>query len=94
MSDIINLTGTPDPEHLQILKRMQTKILKEYERRLDEGVISDTGLKDLAKMVRDAGWNLDPSKVPQTLKDKLTQNIDPSALDDMDDDVVGAIGAA
>jgi hypothetical protein len=94
MSDMTNLLGTPNPEHLKILERMQTALLQQYEARLNAGVLSDTGMKDLAKFLRDAGWNLDPSKVSPTLRDKLTQNVDPSVLDDMDDDVIGQIGAA
>jgi hypothetical protein len=43
----------------------------------------------LLKMLKENGWSLDPSRLPQSLKDKLTLS-DPSVLDE-DDDIVGTI---
>lgn len=43
----------------------------------------------LLKMLKENGWSLDPSRLPQSLRDKLTLS-DPSVLDE-DDDIVGTI---
>lgn len=70
-------------------ERLQDLLLKEYERRLKDGELSDTGLGQLQKLLMQAGaWNFDPNRIPQSLKDTLTSHINPEDLEDDDLDVI------
>lgn len=80
-------------EQTNIAVRLQTAALRLYELRLKNGTLSDTGLSALQRLLQQNGWSLDPKKVPQGLKDKMTTKIDPKEFDE-EDGVVGNIGAA
>lgn len=76
----------PNPEiqvkQQAIAERLQLKWLERMEVMLDEGTISATDMATLRKFLADNGWTVDPSRLPQGLRDKLTQNIDPEDFDD------------
>lgn len=75
-------------EQLTLTEKLQGWLLQEYESRLESGDISDTGLSSLQKLLMQNGWSLDPSRIPQGLRDKLTSKVDPTGFDDDDSDGV------
>lgn len=72
-------------------ERIQEKLLERWERLLDSGEVSSTEVAVITKMLRDSGWTLDPARLPQGIKDKLTADIDPTQFDDDDADILGKI---
>lgn len=71
-------------EQVSKAEKLQTLLLLTYERRLERGTLSDTGLAALQRLLDANGWSLDPSRLPQTLKDKLTSKVSAEDLDDLD----------
>ncbi len=66
-------------QQVTIAERLQLKLLQRLETLLDDGKITSTDLATLARLLMSNGWTLDPTKVPQGIKDKLTKHIN---LDD------------
>jgi hypothetical protein len=64
--------SNPKEEQLAIVERLQLKWLKRMEQLLDNDEITSTDMATLARLLMTNGWNLDPSAIPQGLKDKLT----------------------
>jgi hypothetical protein len=75
-------------KQIDIAERLQDLLLAEFERKLESGELSDTGLSTLSRLLMQNGWTIDPSRLPHGLKDKLTQSHDPNAFDEDDDDVL------
>jgi len=89
--DGVDVTEALDQQaQISITVRLQTALLRSYEKRLQKGTLSDTGLAALTRLLQQNGWALDPKQVPQGLKDKMTTQIDPKEFDE-DDGVVGRI---
>lgn len=65
---------------VEIAKRLQMKMLKRWEDLLDSGQLSATDAATLTRFLLENGWNVDPAKLPQSLKDVLTTKVDPSQL--------------
>lgn len=69
-------------EQLDLSAKLQALLLKRYLSRLQNGTITDTGMAALQRLLMANGWQLDPAKVPEGLKDMLTSNV---SFDDEDD---------
>ena len=74
-------------KQIELTKKLQAGLLRTYLRRLEAGTISDTGLANLQRLLKENGWSLDPKQMPVDLKDMLTTHVSPEDLDD-DDDVL------
>lgn len=72
---------------LEIAARLQRKVLEVLEAKLDDGTISGPEMSTLVKLLSQNGWAIDPAKVPEGLRQKLTSVIDPNDLNDDDPDV-------
>jgi hypothetical protein len=72
-------------EQFEIAERLQTKWLRRMEVMLDSGDITSTDMATLYRFLSDNGWVVDPDKLPETLKQKLTK-ADVSFADDGYDD--------
>lgn len=72
------------PEQVAKAQKLQTLLLLTYERRLERGTLSDTGLAALQRLLDANGWSLDPARIPQSLKDKLTSKVSAKDLDGLD----------
>lgn len=59
----------------EIVERLQTKWLQRMETLLDAGEITSTDMATLYRFLSDNGWSLDPSKLPQGLREKLTDKV-------------------
>jgi hypothetical protein len=70
-------------EQLDIAERLQGKWLKHMEKMLDAGTITSTDMATLARLLLASGWNLDPSKVPEKLRNKLIDEIGADAFDEL-----------
>lgn len=77
-------------EQIDIAERLQIKWLKRMDKMFDDGTITSTDMATLVRFLTANGWNLDPSRIPKGLRDKLTTSVDPTELDS--EDVVGTIG--
>jgi hypothetical protein len=76
-----------EKEQVEIAERLQVLWLKRMESLLESGEITSTDLATLARVLLSNGWNLDPSKLPERLRQKLTESV---AFDD-DDESGGVI---
>lgn len=56
---------------LEIAERLQLKLLVRFERLLDSGEMSATDAATLSTLLRQNGWNLDPTSIPTGIRDKL-----------------------
>lgn len=59
--------------------RIGQKWLDLIERKLDDKSINATEQAILARVLIQSGWNIDPTRLPKGLRDKLTEGLD---LDD------------
>lgn len=76
-------------ENVELLGTLQGKMLKEFDRRFDDKLITSADLAVLARLGMQNGWNLDPSRIPENLRDKLTSKV--AFDDDEDPSVIGKI---
>jgi hypothetical protein len=63
-------------EQLEIAERLQLKLLQRFEALIDQGEMSSTDAATLTRLLAANGWNLDPKKIPQRLRDKLTKVVE------------------
>ena len=67
--------------HQQTLAEdLQDKLLKHFKEKLEEGTISAGEVSTLTKLLTDQGWTFDPNDLPDDLRTKLTESIDPESL--------------
>ena len=71
-----------DNTQLEIAESLQIKVLKRFDTMLDSGEITSTDMATLVRLLSANGWQLDRSRVPSSLRDKLTQAIDPKSFED------------
>lgn len=76
-------------EQLDKAEKLQDMLLDSFIELFKDKAETAADRATLLKMLKENGWSLDPSRLPQSLKDKLTLS-DPSVLDE-DDDIVGTI---
>lgn len=71
------------PEQTAIAERLQEKLLKRWEKLLDNEELSPADAKTLTQFLATNGWNVDPSSIPVSLAEKLNlKKIDPTLLED------------
>ncbi len=83
-----------NPKHVELTARLATLLLEEYEKRLLEGTITDTGMANLQRLLKDNGWVIEDEAL-HSVRSKLTADIDPKRFatdDDEDDAVIAKIG--
>lgn len=67
----------PNKEQIELAKRLQMYWLEEMENRFKAGEITSTDMATLARVLMRNGWTLDPSQLPEDLREKLsTTNLD------------------
>jgi hypothetical protein len=76
-------------EQLEIAKRLQYKLLKRFEKLIDQDEMSATDAATLVRLLSQNGWVLDPAALPQGLRDKLKDTV-PAFDQDIDPDEVWA----
>jgi hypothetical protein len=74
-------------EQIDVATRLQVKWLKRMETMIDEGTITSTDMATLARFLLANGWTLDPSRLPQGLRDKLTKHVKFDADEDGEDQI-------
>jgi hypothetical protein len=75
-----------DNAQLELARQLQTLLLKDFLSLAASGELSPTDRRTLYQMLKDGGWSLDPTRLPQDLRSKLTSALSPTA--DLDDDPV------
>lgn len=74
----------------EIRERLEEKLLEQYEARLLDGTISDTGMANLQRLLLASGFTLDEKQISTGLKSRLLSK-DPAGFDE-DPSVVARIG--
>jgi hypothetical protein len=74
-------------KQIEITERLQLMWLEHMEKLFKDGGITSTDLATLQRFLSANGWTLDPTRIPQGLKDKLTANVDPKSFEN-DGDVL------
>jgi hypothetical protein len=69
-------------QQIDIAERLQLKLLRRFEKLIDDDLMTPTDAATLARLLMSNGWNIDPSKVPARLRDVLTTHFDPTKLDE------------
>ena len=72
-------------KQIEITERLQLKWLQRMEKLFDEGTITSTDMATLQRFLTANGWTLDPTRLPQGLRDKLTANVKPDDFEDTGD---------
>ncbi len=60
--------ATPDKAQVEQGQRLQKLLLDEFERMLTEGTMNPTDRSTLVRFLKDNGWTIDPSMLPDSLK--------------------------
>lgn len=63
--------AAPKKDQIRIVERLQAKLLERFEHLLDTGEMSATDAATLVRLLSQNGWTLDPTALPQGLKDKM-----------------------
>jgi hypothetical protein len=58
-------------EQISLAEVLQAKWLKQMDKMFDAGTITSTDMATLARVLLANGWSLDPSKLPEKLRNKL-----------------------
>jgi hypothetical protein len=75
---------------IDLAEKLQTLWLHRMTKKLEDGTVSSTDMATLMRFLVANGWNLDPARLPQGLRDKLTSHLKPGDFDE-EDGVVGKI---
>jgi hypothetical protein len=67
---------------IDLAKRLQSKLLRRFEYLLDQGEMSPTDAATLGRLLAQNGWSFDETNLPQSLRSKLTREVDPALLDE------------
>lgn len=74
-------------QQVQIAERLQLKWLQRMETLLDAGEITSTDMATLVRFLMANGWTLDPTRLPEKLRNKLTTGVSPLDFEN-DGDVI------
>lgn len=66
-----------DAEQKELAAELQGEVLKSWRDCLKNGTATAADRKAIADFLKGNGWSLDPSKVPQGLKDLMTNRVKP-----------------
>ena len=70
---------TKKQEQIRKAERLQDLLLDDFTKQAEEGTLSATDRATLVRFLQSNGWDLDPARIPQSLKDKLTRTVAPDA---------------
>lgn len=80
-----------NPDHVKLTERLADLLLAEYERRILDHSISDTGMANLQRLLKDNGWII-ADEALESVRSKLTGTVDAKRFSrEVDDAVVGKI---
>lgn len=71
-------------EQVRIAEALQTKLLKRWEKILDNDTITPPEVATLTRMLMANGWDVDPSRLSQGLRDKLSAIVSSKDFEDAD----------
>lgn len=75
--------ATDKQAQLDQVERLQELWLKVMVAKLEDGTVTSQDLATLSRFLQQNGWNLDPAKLPESLKSKLTSPVpEDGELDD------------
>lgn len=60
---------------IKLADELQDLVLADLKKILDNGTATATDRATIIRLLRDNGWNLDPSRLTTSLKDKLTNKV-------------------
>lgn len=68
-----------DGRQIELAERLQEQLLHRFETLIQEENDTPTDRATLARLLSQNGWSLDPSSLPQSLKDKVSKSVSPTA---------------
>ena len=71
-----------DVSQVELAERLQVLWLERMETLLNDGEITSTDLATLARVLLANGWTLDPTRLPTSLREKLTKHVEFDAEED------------
>jgi hypothetical protein len=71
----------------QLAAELQSALLKDFKRLMDDNLMTAADRATLAKILRDNGWSFDISQLPEDLRSKLTSEVSTEDLEE-DTDVI------
>jgi hypothetical protein len=74
--------ATPQKEQIIVTERLQLILLKDFERIFADGTATPTDRATLARLLGANGWSLDPSELPEGLRDKVVLGAHDEELED------------
>jgi hypothetical protein len=75
--------ATQSKKQLEIVEELQLLWLNHMKTLLENGLATSTDLATLSRFLMQNGWTLDPAKLPEALRSKLTSPIpDDSEMED------------
>ena len=57
-----------EPTQVELAKALQAKLLAYFDAKLADGTIAPPDVSTLTRLLKDNGWSLDPSQLPDALK--------------------------
>lgn len=69
--------AAPKESQLQKAEELQDLLLANFEYLLKNDLMTPTDRATLTRLLTQNGWTIDPSMLPQGLRDKLTTKVDP-----------------
>lgn len=64
-------------EQISKAEKLQDLLLQDFINLAESGGLSATDRATLVRFLQSNGWDLDPARIPQSLKDKLTKSVRP-----------------
>lgn len=75
-------------KQIEIAEQLQTLLLEDYLNAFKKGDITASDRANLFRMLEHGGWSLDPTRARRTVKDVLTETVDPKQFDKDDADII------
>jgi hypothetical protein len=60
--------ASSDRTQVEIGQRLQLKLLEYFEGKLNDKTISPTDVSTLTRFLKDNGWSIDPSQLPDAIR--------------------------
>jgi hypothetical protein len=76
-----------DDQQMKLMERLKIALLEDFMRLYEEGKLSPTDRRTIFQMLKENGWTLDPSRIPQSLVDSIKDKYklpDPKLPEDED----------
>lgn len=75
-------------KNVKLAEKLQTLVMEDFVRLAENQELTPTDRRTIVQLLQQNGWTLDPTKIPQGIRDKLKNlRIDAPERPDVDDDI-------